>query len=115
MDKYEVALIIDTSVSTDAQATVERLTEALTELGMNIERVDEHGDRGFTRVANKRKSRGYYTMFYGEMEASVADSLKRHFVLDEEVFRIRAIRYAAHEVYPEPPTAHSQPEPTASA
>lgn len=101
MDKYEVAIIIDTSVATDAQATVERLTNELTELGMKIERVDELGDRGFSRVANKRKSRGYFIVFYGELASSAADSLKRRFVLDDEVFRIRAIRYAAHESYPE--------------
>ena len=109
MDRYEIALIIDTSVSTDAPATVERLKDALTELGMKIERVDELGDRGFSRVANKRKSRGYFTFFYGELESAVADSLKRHFVLDEEVFRIRAIRYSAHQQFPDEPTPYVVP------
>lgn len=92
MEKYELSFILKPTSETEAESTISRVRDQLTELGVSITSEDDLGDRSFTRVANKKVTRGRFISFFGEIEGATADQLKTYFKLDDDVFRVRIIK-----------------------
>jgi len=87
--KYEGLFILNTAGREEGlKATIDRLTEEITNLGGKIETVQKMEKKAFSRVADKKVKEGYYVNFIFDADPAVAVKLTNHFDLDEDVFRL---------------------------
>ncbi|MCY3868293.1 MAG: 30S ribosomal protein S6 [Gemmatimonadetes bacterium] len=81
---YEMALIVDTQVDTDA--TVERYASILADQGATVVNVDRWGARRLAYEIQKRQQ-GDYTFFYFQADPGAIADVERACRLDEAVLR----------------------------
>jgi ribosomal protein S6 len=87
--KYEGLFILNTAGREDSVTEmVDRVSDAITKLGVKIETVQKMEKKPFSRVADKKVKDGFYVNYIFEAEPAVAAKLPNHFDLDDEVFRV---------------------------
>ncbi|MFA6835800.1 MAG: 30S ribosomal protein S6 [Fibrobacteraceae bacterium] len=86
MRQYETMVILDAMLSDDVIASeVQSFADKITSAG-EILRRDDWGKRKLA-YSIKRKTHGYYVIFYYKAESSVVANLESMFKLDENVLR----------------------------
>lgn len=93
MKRYESLFILNTAgLEEGVNEAIEKIKTELNGLGAKIETVQKMDRRPFARVANKKHTAGFYVNFIFDAEPQVADKVKTHFALHEEVFRVKVVK-----------------------
>ncbi len=96
MDKsnfYELTYIVKTVLDeSDIKATVEKVTNFLTENGAKIDEVDEWGNRELSYEIENMRS-GYYVNMYFVVAGEVMVQLERMLNLDDNIVRFLFLKY----------------------
>ena len=89
MKRYEGLFILDTAGKEEGiKDTIDKISAEITAAGGKVETVQKMEKKGFTRIANKKHSGGYYVNFIFEGDPGLPEQLKRRFAMSEDVFRI---------------------------
>ncbi len=89
MKRYEGLFILNTvGLEEGVNEAIEKIKNEINSLGGRIETVQKMDRRPFARVANKKHTSGFYVNVIFDATAQVAEKLKTHFALNEEVFRL---------------------------
>ena len=92
MRHYEVMVILDAGLDEDAiREIVDRATQAITNSGGTVDKVDRWGKRRFAYEVHHR-SEGYYVLVEATAEPAAVDSVDRVLGLADEVIRHKVIR-----------------------
>ena len=96
MKRYEGLFILDTAAKDEGiKDAIDKISSEITSLGGKVETVQKMDKRGFSRVANKKHSAGFYVNIIFEGQPSVIAQLKHRFALGSEVFRVLFTKAAA--------------------
>ncbi len=88
--KYEVLLLLDSKLESDAVATTIKDVEA--KLGGNIVKKEEWGLKDLAYVINKSK-KAYYVLYYVETTSEAIASLKEMIAIDKRIVRPMILRH----------------------
>lgn len=92
MRHYEVMVILDAGLDEDAiREIVDRATQAITNNGGSVDKVDRWGKRRFAYEVHHR-SEGYYVLVSATAEPAAVDSVDRVLGLADEVIRHKVVR-----------------------
>jgi small subunit ribosomal protein S6 len=87
MNQYETMVIVDAMISDDAiNKEIEAISATITADGGEISRLDDWGKRKMAYPI-KKKSHGYYSVFYYTANAEVPNLLEKNFRINENVLR----------------------------
>lgn len=92
--EYEVMVIVDEAAEDKLEATVERITQIVTEGGGEITNLDRWGKRRFAYEID-HKTEGFYLVIRFTADADRLDELERVLLLADEVVRHKAVRVEA--------------------
>ncbi len=98
MKQYETMVIIDAMISDDAiQAEIQKINDLIVKAGEVVRR-DDWGKRKMAYQI-KKKTHGFYVIFYYKAETSVVAEIDRVLKLDENVLRwMTLVDYPMSEV-----------------
>lgn len=89
MKRYEGLFILNTAgLEEGVNETIEKIKHEINSLGGKIETVQKMDRRPFARVADKKRTAGFYVNVIFDATPPVIEKLKTHFALNEEVFRV---------------------------
>lgn len=89
MKRYEGLFILNTAGKEEGvNDIIEKVKTQLAGLGAKIETVQKMEKRTFVRTENAKVKDGFYVNYIFEAAPEVAVKLQKHFVLDEDVFRV---------------------------
>jgi ribosomal protein S6 len=87
--RYEGLFILDTAGKEETiKDTIDKITAEITSLGGKVETVQKMDKRSFSRVADKKKSAGFYVNIIFEGQTALLDQLKHRFAMNDDVFRV---------------------------
>ena len=89
MKKYEGLFILNTAGKEEnVKELIDKVTEEITQSGGKVETVQKMDKRGFSRIADKRYTAGFYANVIFEAEPKSLAPLKARFGLNEDVSRV---------------------------
>ena len=92
MRKYEAMVIVDARLEEgDIQKAVDRFTQAITDNGGQLGKVDRWGVRRFTFEID-HQNEGYYFVAEFSAPEGLVDRLKRTLLISDEYFRGKIVR-----------------------
>ncbi len=110
MKKYEGLFILNTAGKEEnVKELIDKVTEEITHSGGKVETVQKMDKRGFSRIADKRYTAGFYVNVIFEAEAKNVAQLRSRLGANEDVFRVIFTEAAA----PAPERQQPQTIPTA--
>jgi ribosomal protein S6 len=68
--------------------TIDKISAEITSMGGKVETVQKMDKRGFSRVADKKHSAGFYVNVIFEGQPTIIEQLKHRFAMNTEVFRV---------------------------
>lgn len=87
--RYEGLFILNTAeLEEGINAALERIKTEIHSLGGKIENVQKMDRRPFARVTAKQRTSGVYANILFDAPVEVAEKLKTHFRLNDEVYRV---------------------------
>jgi ribosomal protein S6 len=87
--RYEGLFILETAGKEEGlKDTIDKISIEITSAGGKVETVQKMDKRGFSRVANKKHSAGYYVNVIFESDPITLDTLKHRFAMNGDVFRV---------------------------
>jgi small subunit ribosomal protein S6 len=96
MRRYETFVILDPDLSEDQRLPViERVKEAMAQMGGFIIRIDEWGSRKLA-YSIKKKERGHYVRFDFCGTAPLVNEIERFFRIDERVLKHMSVLLDGH-------------------
>jgi len=91
--RYEAMFILETEGKDyGVNEMITRLTSELQSLGAQLEDVQKMDKRPFARVTSRKHTSGYYVVFTFQGEPDLPEKIRRHFLYDPDVFRLRVYR-----------------------
>ena len=88
MKRYEGLFILNTAAKEEGvKELIDKLTAEIASLGGKIETVQKMDKRPFARVADQRKTAGFYVNIIFEGTPSLVASLRTRLTLNPDVFR----------------------------
>jgi len=91
--KYDTTFIIDGDLGQkEREAIIKKFRDVLEKRGAEIERVVRWGMRTLA-YAIKKKTRGYYVIFYYFAETNIIKDVERELRLNENVLRYMTVRF----------------------
>lgn len=92
MKHYEMMVIIDSKLEEEEiTRKKEELVNLLQQFGGNLEKIDDWGIKDFAYPIKKR-DKGYYVIYYFEMEPGKTLELRKKIEMDEGVLRSMIIK-----------------------
>lgn len=92
MNKYELALVLDPSLSEEAKAEkAGKVSELISRFGGQIEKVDDWGKRRLAYEINK-KNEGFYSFTYFDAEAGAPSEIEKRLRIMDDVLRYLIVR-----------------------
>ena len=92
MNKYELALILDSALADEAKAErLKKVSELLERFDAKIEKVDDWGKRRLAYEINK-KTEGFYYFIYFDSESSAPIEIENRLRIMDDVLRYLIIR-----------------------
>ncbi len=89
MKRYEGLFILDTAAKEEGiKDAIDKISQEITTAGGKVETVQKMDKKGFSRVADKKHSAGFYVNVIFESQPSALLQLKHRFAMDEHVFRV---------------------------
>ena len=89
MKKYEGLFILNTAGKEEGiKEAIDKISAEITQAGGKVETVQKMEKRGFTRIASKKHTSGFYVNVIFEANPDVLPQLQSRFGLSEEVFRV---------------------------
>src|SRR5688500_13535700 len=89
MKKYEGLFILNTAGKEEnVKELIDKVTEEITQSGGKVDTVQKMDKRGFSRIADKRYTAGFYVNVIFESEPKNVAQLRSRFGLNEDVFRV---------------------------
>ncbi len=89
MKRYEGLFILETAAKEEGiKDAIDKISADITSLGGKVETVQKMDKKNYSRVANKKRSAGFYVNIIFEGQPALIDQLKRRFTMNEEVFRV---------------------------
>ena len=96
MKKYEGLFILNTAGKEEnVKELIDKVTEEITHSGGKVETVQKMDKRGFSRIADKRYTTGFYVNVIFESEPQNVAQMRSRFGLNEDVFRVMFTEAAA--------------------
>jgi small subunit ribosomal protein S6 len=93
MRKYDTTFIIDGTLQEAArEAIIERFTGILQKLGAEVDQIVRWGQRTMA-YSMKKRTHGYYVIFYYHAEPSMIASFERDLRLHENILRFMTLIY----------------------
>jgi len=87
--RYEGLFILDTAGKEETiKDTIDKISAEITNLGGKVETVQKMDKRPFARVANKKKTAGFYVNVIFETQPAALEQLKHRFTMNDDVFRV---------------------------
>jgi len=87
--RYEGLFILETAGKEEGiKETIDKISAEITSLGGKVETVQKMEKKGFSRIADKKHSAGFYVNVIFEGQPSLIDQLKHRFAMNTEVFRV---------------------------
>jgi small subunit ribosomal protein S6 len=87
--RYEGLFILNTAeIEEGINQAIDKIRTEIAGLGGKVDTVQKMDRRSFARVANKKQTAGFYVNFIFDAPPDVAEKLKKHFALHDEVFRV---------------------------
>ena len=87
--KYAASFILDMRDTTEGlEAVIERLSNAISEIGGNVTEVKNLGQKDFERVADRKFSNGIYVQIMFEGASNMPADLKTKLSLDKTINRV---------------------------
>jgi ribosomal protein S6 len=87
--RYEGLFILDTAAKEEGlKDAIDKISNEITTAGGKVETVQKMDKRGFSRVADKKHSAGFYVNVIFESNPATLDTLKHRFSMTDEVFRV---------------------------
>jgi ribosomal protein S6 len=89
MKRYEALFILSTAGKEDGiKETIDKISNEITATGGKVETVQKMDKRSFARVSSKKHSAGFYLNIIFEIEPGALAQMKKHFTMNEEIFRV---------------------------
>jgi len=89
MKRYEGLFILDTAGKEEGiKDAIDKISSEITSAGGKVETVQKMDKRGFSRVADKKRSAGFFVNVIFESEPDAISQLKHRFTMNSEVFRV---------------------------
>lgn len=89
MKKYEGLFILNTAGKEEnVKEMIDKLSEEIAAHGGKVETVQKMDKKGFSRVADKKVSSGFFVNIIFETEAKNLAALRTRFAMSEDVFRV---------------------------
>lgn len=96
MKKYEGLFILNTAGKEEnVKEMIDKVAEEITNSGGKVETVQKMDKRGFSRIADKKHTAGFYVNIIFESEAKNLATLRSRFALSDDVFRVMISEAAA--------------------
>ena len=96
MKKYEGLFILNTAGKEEnIKELIDKVTEEITNSGGKVETVQKMDKRGFSRIADKRYTAGFYANVIFEAEPKTISQLQSRLALNDDVFRVLFTEAAA--------------------
>jgi ribosomal protein S6 len=109
MKKYEGLFILNTAGKEEnVKELIDKISEEIAHAGGKVETVQKMDKRGFSRIADKRYTAGFFVNVIFESEPGNLAQMRSRFALNEDVFRVLFTEAGAP-----PPERQQQPIPTA--
>jgi ribosomal protein S6 len=87
--KYEGLFILNTAGKEEnVKELIDKLTEDINSHGGKVETVQKMDKRGFSRVADKKFTAGFYVNIIFEAEPKSISSFRARFAMNNDVFRV---------------------------
>jgi ribosomal protein S6 len=87
--RFEGLFILNNPTKEDGiKDAIDKLTAEIQNVGGKIETVQKMDKKNFMRVADKKHNSGFYVNFIFEVEPEAIAPLRKHLVLNEDVFRV---------------------------
>jgi len=87
--KYEGLFILNTAGKEEnIKELIDKVTEEITQSGGKVETVQKMDKRGFSRIADKKYTAGFYVNVIFESEPKNIAALRSRFALNDDVFRV---------------------------
>jgi len=87
--RYEGLFILETAGKEEGiKDTIDKISAEITSMGGKVETVQKMDKRGFSRVADKKHSAGFYVNVIFEGQPTIIEQLKHRFAMNTEVFRV---------------------------
>jgi len=88
MKRYEGLFILNTAGKDDGiKETIDKISAEIAAAGGRVETVQKMDKRGFSRVADKKHSSGFYVNVIFESQPGAVAQLRAKLNLSEEIFR----------------------------
>jgi ribosomal protein S6 len=89
MKKYEGLFILDTAGKEEGiKDAIDKISSEITAAGGKVETVQKMDKKGFSRVADKRHTSGFYVNVIFDAEAKAISQLRTKFSMNSDVFRV---------------------------
>jgi small subunit ribosomal protein S6 len=89
MKRYEGLFILNTAGKEEGvKDIIDKISNEITTLGGKIETVQKMDKKNFARVSDKKYTSGFYVNVIFEAKPETIAVLRKHLVLNEDVFRV---------------------------
>ncbi len=89
MKRYEGLFILNTAGKEEGvKDAIDKISAEINAAGGKVETVQKMDKKSFSRVSDKRHTAGFYVNVIFEGEPAVIANLRKHFALNEDVFRV---------------------------
>jgi small subunit ribosomal protein S6 len=89
MKRYEGLFILNTAGKEEGvKDMIDKISNEITSLGGRIETVQKMDKKNFARVSDKRHTSGFYVNIIFESKPENIAVLRKHLVLNEDVYRV---------------------------
>jgi ribosomal protein S6 len=89
MNRYEGLFILNSAGKEETiKDTIDKISTEISNAGGKVETVQKMDKKGFSRVADKKHSAGFYVNIVFESTPAAVNQLKGRFVNNDDVFRV---------------------------
>ena len=89
MKRYEGLFILNTAGKEETiKDTIDKISNEISSAGGKVETVQKMDKKGFSRVADKKFSSGFYVNIVFESTPNAVNQLRGRFVNNDDVFRV---------------------------
>lgn len=95
MNKYELALVLDSSLNEESKAEkIAKVSELIERFGGQIEKVDDWGKKRLAYEIDK-KNEGFYSFTYFDAGADAPSEIEKRLRIMDDVLRYLIVRQGA--------------------